>query len=221
MAKRGDTKTAILDAAEELFAAASFDLVSLREVAAKAKVPLGLINYHFTSKEKLFEAIIARRSDALNAERRTAFAALARKPTVADVIDVFMRPYLELVLTGGPGWRAYGRLLAQTGQQRRWTRLITRHFVATQDLVLTALTDADPRLTEEAAMRGYVHMVSVMFGIFAGNDVLGVISGRAYSDRDLRRAYDHALPFLAGAFEGLAEEAAGEATKAQRHGLGN
>ena len=57
-----NTRTAILDAAENLFAAASFDIVSMRDVAAKAKVPLGLINYHFQSKEKLFEAIIARRS---------------------------------------------------------------------------------------------------------------------------------------------------------------
>jgi len=209
MAKRGDSKTAILDAAEELFAAASFDLVSLRDVAAKAKVPLGLINYHFKAKEKLFEAIITRRSDELNARRSAAFAALKGTPTVADVIEVFMRPYLELVLTGGAGWRAYGRLVAQTGQQRRWTRLITRHFQATQELILTALVRADPRLTEETATRGYVHMVSVMVGIFAGNDVLAVISKRAWSDRDLQRAYDLALPFLVGAFEELAAKGEG------------
>ena len=52
-----NTRTAILDAAENLFAAASFDIVSMRDVAAKAKVPLGLINYHFQSKEKLFEEL--------------------------------------------------------------------------------------------------------------------------------------------------------------------
>ena len=213
--RNGDnTRTAILDAAENLFAAASFDIVSMRDVAAKAKVPLGLINYHFQSKEKLFEAIIARRSDELNVRRREAFATLDGKPDLRQVLDVFLRPYLELMLEGGPGWRAYGRLLAQTGQSDRWTRLITRHFKETQDIILNALIDAEPRLTREAAARGYVHLVSIMFGIFAANDLLSVISKRAYGRRDLERAYAYALPFLTGAFEGLA--AAQEAAPAQR-----
>lgn len=202
------TRTAILDAAENLFAAASFDIVSMRDVAAKASVPLGLINYHFQSKEKLFEAIIARRSDELNSRRRDAFAALKDKPNLRQVLDVFLRPYLDLMLEGGPGWRAYGRLLAQTGQAERWTRLITRHFKETQDIILDALIEAEPRLTKEAAARGYVHLVSVMFGMFAANDLLNVISKRAYSGRNLERAYDYALPFLTGAFEGLAAASA-------------
>ncbi len=213
--RNGDnTRTAILDAAESLFAAASFDIVSMRDVAAKAKVPLGLINYHFQSKDKLFEAIIARRSGELNVRRREAFATLDGKPDLRQVLDVFLRPYLELMLEGGPGWRAYGRLLAQTGQSDRWTRLITRHFKETQDIILNALIEAEPRLTKEAAARGYVHLVSIMFGIFAANDLLSVISKRAYGSRDLERAYAYALPFLTGAFEGLA--AAQETAPAQR-----
>jgi AcrR family transcriptional regulator len=198
------TRTVILDAAENLFAAASFDLVSMREVAARARVPLGLINYHFQSKEKLFEAIIVRRSGELNRRRREAFAEISGKPTLRQVLEVFLRPYLELMLEGGPGWRAYGRLLAQTGQQRRWSRLITRHFQETQDIILNALIEAEPRLTKEAAVRGYTHLISIMFGLFAGNELLGTISKRTYDSRDLKRAYDYALPFLTGAFEGLA-----------------
>lgn len=203
-----NTRTAILDAAENLFAAASFDIVSMRDVAAKARVPLGLINYHFQSKEKLFEAIIARRSDELNARRRAAFAKLKGQPDIRQVIDVFLRPYLELMLEGGTGWRSYGRLLAQTGQQQRWTRLITRHFKESQDIILGALERAEPRLSKEAAARGYAHMVSVMFGMFAANDILSLISRRAYSSRDVDRAYDFVLPFLAGAFTELAASCA-------------
>ncbi len=210
-----NTRTSILDAAENLFAAASFDIVSMRDVAAKARVPLGLINYHFQSKEKLFEAIIARRSDELNARRRAAFAGLKGKPDIRQVIDVFLRPYLELMLEGGAGWRAYGRLLAQTGQQQRWSRLITRYFKETQEIVLGALEEADPRLSKEAAARGYTHMVSVMFGMFAANDLLGVISRRSYSSRDFERAYDYVLPFLAGAFEGLATSCVSETERVQ------
>lgn len=205
--RNGDlTRATILDAAEALFAVAGFDVVSMRDVAAKADVPLGLINYHFRSKEKLFEAIIARRADELNDRRQQAFDAIQGKPCVRDIIDVFFRPYLELMLRGGPGWRSYGKLLAQTGQNQRWIRLIARQFDRTQHLILDALLIAEPRLTRERAVRGYAHMVSVMFGLFAANDLLSIISKRAHNSRDLKQAYEHALPFLVGAFEGLAGE---------------
>ena len=99
---------------------------------------------------------------------------------------------------------------------QRWTRVITRHFKETQEIILTALIAAEPRLTKEAAARGYVHLVSIMFGIFAANDLLAVVSKRAYDSRDLQRAYDYALPFLTGAFEGLA---AAQATAPARKAL--
>lgn len=199
------TRTTILDAAENLFAGASFDIVSMRHVAARAKVPLGLINYHFKSKEKLFEAIIARRSEELNNRRREAFAAIKGKPNLRQVLDAFLRPYLEVTMEGGPGWRAYGRLLAQTGHTQRWTRLILRHFKDTPDIVMSYLLEAEPRLTKEAAARGYVHLVSIMVGIYASTDLLSLISKHAYDTGDLDRACDYALPFLIGAFEGLAQ----------------
>jgi AcrR family transcriptional regulator len=198
------TRTTILNAAEILFAESSFDLVSMRDVAAKARVPLGLINYHFVSKEKMFEAIIVRRSEELNRARRDAFARISGRPSIGQIVDVFFRPYLQLTLQGGPGWRAYGRLLAQTGQQARWGRLLTRCFLETQEIIPGALMDVEPRLTKEAALRGYVHMVSIMVGMFAENEMLTVISKRTYSSRDLDRAYEYVLPFLIGAFEGLA-----------------
>jgi AcrR family transcriptional regulator len=199
-------RLSILDAAEELFAAASFDTVSLRDVAAKARVPLGLINYHFQSKEKLFEAIIVRRAAELNARRRAAYVVLEGKPQIRQVIEVFLKPYLELVMSGGAGWRAYGRLLAQTGQQQRWARLISRHFKESQDIFFEALHRAEPEMSREAAARGYVHMLSVMVGLFAANESLSLVSQRAYSGRNLQRAYDYALSFLVGAFEGLARD---------------
>ena len=201
-------RLSILDAAEALFAAASFDTVSIRDVAAKADVPLGLINYHFQSKEKLFEAIIARRSAELNARRREAYVALQGKPQIRQVIEVFLKPYLELVMLGGAGWRAYGRLLAHTGQQQRWAGLISRQFKETQDIFFEALQRAEPGISKEAAARGYVHMLSVMVGLFAANESLSLVSRRAYSGRDLQRAYDFVLPFLVGAFEGLARDGA-------------
>jgi hypothetical protein len=49
--------------------------------------------------------------------------------------------------------------------------------------------------------------------MFATNDLLSVVSKRAYSSRDFERSYGYALPFLVGAFEGLAAAARGSDRK--------
>jgi AcrR family transcriptional regulator len=204
MGKAVRTKRTILDAAEVLFAEHGFDVVSMREVSDRAGVPLGLINYHFGTKEKLFEAAIARRADELNARRREALASIGKAPTIEAILVAFLRPYLELTLQGGPGWRSYGRLVAQTGQSHRWSTLITGHFGEVAKLFIAALTKAEPGLTREKATRGYVHMVAAMMGIFAANDLLDIISEGRHSSRDIERACGWAIPFLVGGFQGMA-----------------
>lgn len=204
MGKAARTKQTILDAAEAEFAEHGYDIVSMRDVADRATVPLGLINYHFGAKEKLFEAVIARRADELNARRRDALAAIGKAPTIEAILVAFLRPYLELTLQGGPGWRSYGRLVAQTGQSHRWSTLITGHFGEVAKLFIASFMRAEPRLTREKATRGYVHMVAVMMGIFAANDLLDIISDGRQSSQDIERACGWAVPFLVGGFQGLA-----------------
>ena len=64
-----DTRKAILDAAERLFADLGFDGASLRKITAKAGVNLAAAHYHFGSKEGLLRAALARRIGPLNEER--------------------------------------------------------------------------------------------------------------------------------------------------------
>src|SRR2546421_12961401 len=64
-----DTKTRILDAAEVLFMEHGFEATSLRQITAAAGVNLAAVNYHFGSKEELFQAVLTRRLDPMNAER--------------------------------------------------------------------------------------------------------------------------------------------------------
>jgi AcrR family transcriptional regulator len=64
-----DTKDRILDAAEALFLDHGFEATSLRQITTAAGVNLAAVNYHFGSKEELFQAILTRRLDPMNAER--------------------------------------------------------------------------------------------------------------------------------------------------------
>src|SRR5499427_5778412 len=63
------TKDRILDAAEALFMEHGFEATSLRSITAAAGVNLAAVNYHFGSKEELFQAVLTRRLDPMNQER--------------------------------------------------------------------------------------------------------------------------------------------------------
>ena len=63
------TQDRILDAAEALFMEHGFEATSLRLITAAAGVNLAAVNYHFGSKEELFQAVLTRRLDPMNQAR--------------------------------------------------------------------------------------------------------------------------------------------------------
>ena len=57
-----DTATRILDAAERLFVEHGFEATSLRTITQQAEVNLAAVNYHFGSKDALFQAVHRQRT---------------------------------------------------------------------------------------------------------------------------------------------------------------
>jgi len=85
------TRENILQAADELFGENGFDAASTRLIAERCGVNKALIHYHFSSKQKLFEAVLDRYYDRL----QTALAPLlAEEGSASDrmllVIDGYM-----------------------------------------------------------------------------------------------------------------------------------
>src|SRR5258705_13666651 len=63
------TKGRILDAGESLFMEHGFEATSLRAITAAGDVNLAAVNYHFGTKEELFQAVLTRRLDPMNQDR--------------------------------------------------------------------------------------------------------------------------------------------------------
>lgn len=98
-----DTKETILNTAEKLFAEKGYYNTSTRELTTIAKVNLSAINYHFGSKEKLFEAVITRRLIPINEKRMemlNKITALSEKekPDTRAVFNAFFEPVWELMV---------------------------------------------------------------------------------------------------------------------------
>lgn len=96
------SRTAILDAALELFSHRGYGATSMRDIASKAGVSTGSVYHHFQDKEAIFQALLEQ------------FAAITRRPDFpinvvlerGDFLDDFaaLADAAQQVLTG---WRPY------------------------------------------------------------------------------------------------------------------
>jgi AcrR family transcriptional regulator len=83
------TRSAILAAAERLYADRGFGDVTLRDIVAEANVNLAAVNYHFGSKDELIAELFVTRSLQLNRERlRELRAAEDAGGGIADIADI-------------------------------------------------------------------------------------------------------------------------------------
>jgi len=114
----GETKERILDAAETLFMEHGYEATSLRALTAAADVNLAAVNYHFGTKEELFQAVLTRRLDPMNQRRLellTRFEAeSAGKPLPCDrILSALLVPALMLARDPKRGGSNFLRLLGR------------------------------------------------------------------------------------------------------------
>src|SRR5438874_13479918 len=101
-----ETRTRILDAAEELFMQHGFEGTSMRILTAKAGVNLAAVNYHFGSKDALIESVFRRRLDPMNVARIAELDKLQaadRTPSPHPHIRALLPPGLPPLADGQDG----------------------------------------------------------------------------------------------------------------------
>lgn len=190
----------ILDAAEQLFADRGPHGVSLREVIDLAGVNIAAINYHFGSKEQLFDEVVVRSidriadciGDALKEAQRANSAALS----LEEVIRAYFRGGLRSEL------RVYLRLRTWMGlvNAERAAELLSRHFDAVTREYLEALHLALPRLSQtELGWRLYVMTATLLFNAYDVGRLETFTEGKADSG-DVLAVVSHLVPLLADGF---------------------
>jgi len=134
------TKERILDAAEALFVVHGFEATSLRTITAAASVNLAAVNYHFGTKEELFESVLTRRLDPMNQERVEILdrleARAAPDPLSCDrILMALFVPALRLARDPARGGKSFLRLL---GRAYADPAPFIRHFLSEQYAVTIA-----------------------------------------------------------------------------------
>lgn len=94
------TRSAILGAAERLYADRGFGDVTLRDIVAEANVNLAAVNYHFGSKDELIAELFVTRSIQTNRERLNELKAAEEKGGGRASIEDIMRALVGPTLRG-------------------------------------------------------------------------------------------------------------------------
>ena len=177
------TKDRILDAAEALFMEHGFEATSLRSITTAAEVNLAAANYHFGSKEELFQAVLTRRLDPMNQERLDLLTALERAAApdavaCEQILSAMFVPALKLARDRERGGKNFLRLL---GRAYADPAPFIRQFLSAQYAVMigrfkSAFAKALPELPpKELSWRLHFIMGALSYTL-AGTDALKLIA---------------------------------------------
>jgi AcrR family transcriptional regulator len=196
-----ETRTRILDAAEELFMQQGFGGTSMRLLTSKAGVNLAAVNYHFGSKDALIEAVFRRRLDPMNAARIAALEALeaAGTPEAEAIIRAFVGASLRMLEDAKGGGRNFIRLLGRTYTEpaKGIRQLIGQMYAPAMQRFKAALERALPQMPREELVWRMHFMFGTLAYTIAATDTVQLIAGFKPEDRyDARLLEERLTAFM-------------------------
>jgi AcrR family transcriptional regulator len=204
-----ETRTRILDVAEELFMLHGFEATSMRLLTSRAGVNLAAVNYHFGSKDALIEALFRRRLDPMNTARiaeleRIESETKGRLLAPEEIIRAFVGQSLRLMEDAKTGGRNFIRLLGRTYTEpnKPIRALIGQLYGPTMERYKAALERAMPHLPREELVWRMHFMFGTLSYTLAATDTVQLIAGCKPEDRyDARLLEDRLTAFLAAGLD--------------------
>lgn len=204
-----DTRDSILDAAEDLFSKHGFYGVTIREVAREAGVDTALVHYYFGAKRSLFDAVFLRRAEVWNAERVDAINRYAQEAgpdgmTFEGLFEAFLRPPFVWSLKGGPGWKHYSALVAQTNANPTFGgETMTRYFDPAARRLIELIKRIVPDAREVDLYWAYHNLSGALTLTLGETGRLDRLSGGLCRSGDLDSACDYMVRYAAAGFRAV------------------
>ena len=202
-----ETRTRLLDAAEVLFAERGFFGVTTRQVASASGVDDAMIYYHFQHKRGLFDAVFERRAKLLHRARHDSMlryvADSKGELSLEGAITAFLHPMLELSQTGGPGWKSYFALVAQTDNAPWGGEIIHRFFDSDAYELVAIIRQARPEAPEQELFWAFNFMAGSMMLSLAETERVDHLSDGLCRAKDLDAVRDRLVRFCVGGFESV------------------
>lgn len=211
--ERATTQEIILDAAEEIFAESGFHGATTRAIAEKAQANAALIHYYFGNKENLFEAVFARRAEAINDARRARLGELHRcgAVTLEAILDALLRPTVLLGRDPARGGAHYARLVVHvaSGTDERSRRMTGERYNAIALRFIDEIGAVTPGLSRAEAVRCYMNAIAIGMSLMAPTGRAEDLSQGALNDDNLDTVIAGAVRFIAAGTRALATSGRG------------
>ena len=203
-----DRRDLILDAAEDLFSKHGFYGVTIREVAREAGVDTALVHYYFGAKRGLFDAVFLRRAEFLNSERVNAInryaAEMGEAMTLEGLFEAFLRPPFRWSMTGGPGWKNYSALVAQTNANPTFGgETMARYYDPAIRRLIELIKRVLPEAREVDLYWAYHNLSGALTLTLGETGRLDRLSGGLCRSGDLESACDYMVRFAAAGFRAV------------------
>jgi len=203
-----DTRDLILDASEDLFSKHGFYGVTIREVAREAGVDTALVHYYFGAKRGLFDAVFLRRAEVWNNERVDAINRYARDAgegmTLEGLLEAFLRPPFQWSLKGGPGWKHYSALVAQTNANPTFGgETMARYFDPAIRRLIELVKVIMPEAREVDLYWAYHNLSGALTLTLGETGRLDRLSGGLCRSGDLESACDYMVRFASAGFRAV------------------
>ncbi|NBB51314.1 TetR family transcriptional regulator [Rhizobium sp. CRIBSB] len=205
-----DTRESILDAAEDLFSKHGFYGVTIREVAREAGVDTALVHYYFGAKRALFDAVFLRRAEVWNNDRVDAINRYAAEHgdamTLEGLLEAFLRPPFQWSLKGGPGWKHYSALVAQTNANPTFGgETMARYFDPAIRRLIALIRQTLPDAAEVDLYWAYHNLSGALTLTLGETGRLDRLSGGICRSGDLESACDYMVRFAAAGFRAVCQ----------------
>ncbi|MBI5900014.1 MAG: TetR/AcrR family transcriptional regulator [Rhodocyclales bacterium] len=197
-----DTRTRILDAAEQLFVRHGLDATTLRMITAEAQANLAGVNYHFGSKEALIEAVFRRRLTGLNEQRIAALTAFEEAAGGAplkprQIVEAFFGVAIRMAADRNGG-QTFMRLL---GRSYTEPTEFVRTFLAEEYAEViarfkAAFFKALPDVPQEEFLWRFHFMMGALSYAISGTEALRMLG--PIDDADPEALYARLMSFLIG-----------------------
>lgn len=196
-----DTREALLDAAESLFAEQGLQAASLRAITQRAGANLAAVHYHFGSKEGLVRAVFVRRMAPLKEERFRLLEAcnLDRPDAIEQAVHAFVAPLVRMMRDPATGSQHFacmvGRAFSEPSEEIR--QIVTEELAETFQRFFSTLRRLLPHLPEKELMWRMHFVAGSMGHTVACGDLLERFSQGQCRISDVDNTIAYLVTFLA------------------------
>ena len=199
------TQQKLLTAACEVFAENGFKNTTVRDICNRADVNVAAVNYHFGSKEKLYEAVWEN-SNRAAVKKRMDELDLARTDAPEIRIRLFVKTLLRNILDQNrPEWDfrivAHEMISPTAAFDKIVDRVIRPGFLFLRDIVQEILGEDVPKEKIEKCTLSIVGQC--LYYRFANPVVRQLLPEQTFDEKGLDELADHITEFSLSAFKHL------------------